>query len=482
MSIRDNTVKGIAWNSIGTIGAGIINLMITMILARMISPAEFGLLELLAIFVTISDTVVDSGFSQALIRDNDANDVDKSSVFYVNLFISIAIYAILFFCAPIIANFYDEDALIPLSRFVFLVVIFHSLAIVQNAIFNKNLDFRRPAFSALMAMFIAGVIAILMAFNDYGVWALAVNMVLFAFLKMLFLWIQSKWKPQLVISIISIKKYIKFGGYLLLQGLFDKVVTNLESLLIGKYYTKADLGYFSQARKFDSYITQTSTGVIQRVTYPALSKIRSNPNNLKEGYRRVLCMTMFGMLPILAFVYVTAPNLLLILYGKQWIGSAPYLRLWVIAGLLVSIYSIFINIFLVKGKSKLLLIISFFRQVLRIFTILLLIHIGVLALLQGIIIVTLISAIVYMYYGGKLINYTLADIIKDVWQLMVATLLSIVAIYITGFILISLPFYVVFILQMIIMIVMYLCTLAVLKNKQLMEITDIVKSLLVKKH
>ncbi len=476
MSLRDSAVKGVLWTGIGRVGAGLLNFILTMILARVLSPSDYGLLELLAIFTILSECFIDSGFSQAVIKDQNASQTDLSSVFFFNLTIALILYSGLFFAAPLIAIFYHEPILIKLSRFVFLVIIFHSCSIIQIANFSRNLQFRPQAIVSITAIIIAGTTAGIMAFEGFGVWALATNMVLFAFLKMVFFWLFSSWRPSFIVSFQSIKKYFKFGVNLLVQGLVDKFVTNLESLLIGRAYTKTDLGYFSQARKLDSYIIQTSTSVIQKVTYPILAKINSISSGLKDGYRRILQITMYAMIPLSLFMVICSEDLLYCLFGPKWISSSQYLRLWSIVGLLVSFYSIFINVFLVVNKTKELLYISIIRQVLRLVTIIVLIRLSILILIYGILCVTIVSAFLYTYIGGKYIHYSLWEIAKDLFPIVLSSFIASFFVYITYEIFENYSPYLIIPIQLLTMVIIYTISCAFMKCKAQKEVYAIIES------
>ena len=473
MSLRDNAVKGVVWTGIGTVGAGLLNFILTMILARVLSPSDYGLLELLAIFTVLSECFIDSGFSQAVIRDQHATQTDLSSVFFFNLTISLVLYVGLFFAAPSIADFYHEPSLVWLSRFVFLVIIFHSFSIIQNAIFSRDLQFRPQAMAAIISIIIAGVTAGIMAFNGFGVWALATNMVLFAFLKMLFYWLFSSWRPSFIVSFQSIRKYFKFGVNLLIQGLVDKFVSNLESLMIGRVYSKTDLGYFSQARKLDSYITQTSSSVIQKVTYPILAKLGDDVSQLKNGYKRVLGITMFVMSPMLLFTVASADNMLFVFFGPQWEASVPFLRLWAICGLLVVFHSIFINIFLVTDNTKKLLRIAMIKQALRLIAIFLLIKLSVLALMYGIVGVSVLTALLYCYFGGRLIGYGFREVVKDISLILIAALIGAINVFLIGYYLSMQNHYLIFILQILVMVAVYCFFSFVFKVPAYKEVKDI---------
>lgn len=476
MGLKEKAVRGVAWTAVGSIGSGLLNFILTMILARLLSPSDYGLLELIAIFTILSEVFVDSGFSQAVIRDNDATNEDLSSVFFFNTSISVVLYVLLFFSAPLIANFYNEPKLINLSRFVFLTIIFYSASIIQNAIFTKDLKFKPQAIAAIASIILSGTTSVILAVKGFGVWALATNMVLFAFLKTVFLWVLSTWRPILKVSMRSIKKYFKFGVNLLLQGLLDKFISNFESLMIGKVYTKTDLGYFSQARKLDTYINNTTTKVIKTVSYPILAKLQhsgDNNNALKNGYRRVLGVSMFSLVPMMFFTAASADNFLFCVFGPQWGESAPYLRLWSFCGLMVSFYSIFLNVFMVKDRTKDLLKLSIIRQIARLIVIFALIKISVMALMYGILVTTFLAMFLYSYYGGKMINYKLREVFVDLLPCIIPALAGAALVYFMPLLLPIPSPYLMFAIQLVVMLSVYLFGCKMMKNPAYFEVKDI---------
>lgn len=478
MGLRDKAANGAVWTSVGIIGGGVLYFILTMILARILTPADFGLVQLLSVFTIITEFIIDSGFGQAVIKDKNATNIDLSSVFFFNVVIALALYALLFFSAPYIARFYQEPKLIPLSRFVFLTIIFYSCSIIQDANFDRTLNFRPQAIATLLSIIISGGVALYLAFHGEGVWSLATYLVLYAFIRMVLLWLFSSWKPVFKVSMVSIKRYFKFGINLLIQGLIDKVVTNLESLFIGKVYTKADLGYVSQGQKADSYIAQKATGVIKKVSYPILAHLDSNSGDIKTGYRRVLKITMFFLVPLMFFTIASADNLLYSLFGSQWLPSTPYMRLASISGLSVSFYSIFINVFYVKDKTRQFLYISILRQILRVLVLLFLIRKGIVILLCGTTAVSLFSAWMYSFFGGRLINYSLKEILIDLWKTIIPAIIA-------SFIIYSIPFFIsisnrflLCVIQLLFMVIIYIPFTYLLKNSAFYEAISIVKGFL----
>ena len=424
MGLKLQAIKGFAWTSVGTVGYGCLNLLVTILLARLLTPHDFGVIELLVVFSGISDIIVDSGFSQAVIRDNEATDEDLSSVFFFNLFIGIIVYIALFVFAPFIASFYETPEMTALSRVVFLTIIFNSFSVIQNAQFSRSLNFKPYAVASMVAIFVSGSAAISMAICSLGIWALATNLVLFSFIRMLILWMMSSWKPKMCLHLNSINRYFSFGFNLLVQGLLDKIVTNLESLLIGKYYVKQQLGFFSQGRKLDSYVIQTSNNVVQKVSYPLLAKIQGDEDRLKSGYRMVMGVTMCCITPIIAIMVCGAEDIMLGIFGRQWLQASPFLRLWALCGWMVTLYSVFNNIFLVKGKSKLLLRCSIFRQVLRVLAIILLVRVSIMSMMYGIVAVTFMGGFNYIYWGGKQIHYPLWEVLKDLSGIVISVAIA----------------------------------------------------------
>lgn len=474
MGLRNKAVDGFLWTSVGTIGAGLINFLITIILARILTPSDFGLIELLIVFTTISEVFIDSGFSQAIIRDKNATVEDLSSVFFLNLIIAFFLYIILFFASPFIATFYNSPQLTILSRVIFLAIVFNSFSIVQNANFVRKLNFKPYALASIIAMTIAGITSVILALYDWGVWALVANIVLLAGIRTICLWIQSDWFPIFKIRYSSIKRYFSFGSSLLLQGLLDRIVTNMESLFIGKFYQKSDLGYFSQARKLDSYVIQTSTTVIQKVTYPILSSVGDDISKLRIGYKRIIGITMFCLTPIILLMFASADNCIIGLLGQDWAPAIPYFRLWIVCGWLVAIYSIYMNVFMVMGKNKKMLKITFIRQVMRLLVIFLLARAGIEILLYGIIIVTIMSAFGYMYVGGKLINYSLKDVFLDMWQIVLGNFFTALLIYFSGVLMKGMNHLLIFLIQGGFYVIIYLLFMRMIRNVYYREFVDII--------
>ena len=472
--IKDQTIEGLLWSATGTLGSGFVSLVITMILARLIEPKDFGIIEIVLALVILTTVCIDSGFTEAVIRDKNATQRDLSSVFYFNLGISVFLYLTLYFAVPLLASFYKLQSIVLLSRVMFLKLIFDALSMIQLANCYRLLHFKPPAKASLFGMILAGILSIISAYKGLGIWALVINTVGFSIFKSLFLWIYVQWIPSLEFSKNSIKRYFNFGGGLLAFSIIDKIVTNMESLLIGKVYSRSDLGYFSQARKFDSLIVQTIVGVIQKVTYPSLVQVNETESLLKEGYRKVMRISMFCLVPLAFFLFVSAESFMGTVYGEKWISAAPYLRAFSVLSIIFPLYSICINIFKVKGYSFRLLQLSILHQSVRVLVIILLLRKGVLVLTWGIVASMLFGATLFIPSGGKLINYNLIDISKDLTKTFLCSMISAGLVYFIARYFVRLDIMFLFAIQGIVMFISYWVLNILCKNNDYSEFKEIV--------
>jgi len=423
--LRKESLKGLFWMSLGKVGSGLTSLIVTMVLARMLYPEDFALIQLLIIFIAISNVFIESGFSQAIIRDDNPSQTDLSSVFYLNIIGAIIIYVFLLLAAPWIANFFDAPKLVDLARVTFLVIIFNSLIIIQNAILVKDLQFQIVSKCAVIGMLGAGVTAVSMAFLGFGVWAIAANMMFQPLFKAIALWYYSKWKPSLVFEIQSIKKYFSFGGFLLMQGLLDAFVTNINSIFIGRIYTKNDLGYYSQGRKLDGYIVSPFVSVLEQVTYPITAKLKNDEDKLKEGYREIFRIVIFTFLPISLFVIFHGNLIVISFFGDKWLAAGIYLSISALFDLFFPIQKLATNIIMVKGETRKMFYLAFVKQFVRLIVVISLAKVSVLALAIGFTTAGIFGGLLYIILAFKLINYGLFEFISDHGKTIILSILSI---------------------------------------------------------
>lgn len=432
MSLRVKTIKGVLWNAFEMLGGKTVQIVITIILARILAPEDFGIIGLLVIFSELSKVILDSGFSQALIRKNDVNQSDFSSVFYFNIVVGTILYVALYLSAPYISNFYDYPELTNVSRVVFLSIFINSFGIVQNAKIVKEVNFKILANRAIIANLIAGAVAVYLAYIGFGVWALVWQMVLASLLGVILLWIYSKWLPSLKFSFETVRSLFAFSGNLLLSGVFDVIVANIQGLLIGKFYTKADLGFYSQAKQLSSIPSQTLTAVIRNVTYPTLSVIQDNVKQLKDAYRKVIRIAIFVVTPLMLGLLAVGNNLIPFILGDNWKPAIDFFMLLCVTGAIFPLNSVNLSIILVRGKGKTYLKLSILKRIITIIAILLTIKYSVLALVIGQVLATIINTIITMIYSGKEINYRFSEQIKDIGGIILISLIMAGSVFLFG--------------------------------------------------
>ena len=474
MGLRSKAFSGFLWSSAGTLGNGLLGLLVTVILARLLTPEDFALIALLTVFVAISNVLVDSGFSQAIIRDDNPSEQDLSSVFLFNMTLSVGLYVILFIASSYIAVFYDFPELATFSRIVFLVIIFNAFSIIQNATLKRNLDFAKVEKSSVLGALCAGLLSVIMAFSGFGIWALVANMVLMPLFRSVLLWTFSKWRPKQKFSFLSIRKYLSFSMFLTIQYLIDVFVTNLNTLFIGKVYTKNDLGYYSQAGKLDSYIVTPLGSVLDKVVYPIFAKVKNDQDRLKEGYRQMLGLLLFVSLPVMLFVAFNAENTVVFFFGEKWRESGDYLKLLAILGLFQIIHKVFTNLVIVKGNTKTMLVFAVVKQSLRVLALVFTIHVSVDAMVLGFVVSGIIGSVLYIGLGMYYLQYHLKELFFDNYKTIISTFFAIVSVLYFANTFRSV--YVGFVLQCILMLVIYLFLNVLQKNGNVRLILSLLKS------
>lgn len=420
-SLKLKTFKGTVWSAIDGFSGQIIGFLITLFMARMLTPADYGLVGMIGIFIAISNVLVVSGFSQALVRKQDRSDVDDSTVFYFNIVVGFILYWILFFCAPLISKFYNEPLLTPITRLIGLGLIFNSLCVVQRSQFTLKIDFKTTAKIAIISSLISGTAGIISALCGLGVWAIVIQQLSGMVLTTTLLWANSSWRPIKVYSWQSFRELFSFGSKLLLSGLLDTLFHNIYSLVIGKVYKASDLGFYSRAYSFSDLATSNLTGIIQRVTYPVLCKVQTEQERLADGYRRILKMSAFIIFPLLVGMASVAKPMVITLLTEKWVYAAVLLVPICLSGMWYPVHAINLNLLQVKGRSDLFLRLEIIKKILAIVVLVVTVPMGLYAMCWGGVISSLIALVINTYYTGKLINL---GFFKQMYDLTPILLLS----------------------------------------------------------
>ena len=413
-SLKHKTVKGVGWSFIDNLSSSGITFLVGLVLARLLTPSEYGIMAILTIFIAVSNSIVDSGFSNALIRKTDAKQVDYNTVFLFNLVVSGLLYVVLFFAAPSISVFFNEPLLVEVLRVIGWVLVINALAIIPRTLFVKEANFKTQTKVSLIASISSGVVGISMALAGMGVWSLVGQQLSRQLLNTLFLWIYCKWRPVWEFSIQSFKELFGFGSKLLLSGLLDTVFKEIYSLVIGRCYTSAQLGQYTRANQFNQIFSSNLTTVIQRVSYPVLSSIQDEPERLREAYRKVIKSTMLISFACMLGLAAVAKPLIILLIGEKWLPAVGFLQIICFSGMLYPLHAINLNILQVKGRSDLFLKLEIIKKIIAVGPLVLGVLFSIEYMLWGSVCTSFIAYFLNSYYSANLINYPTKEQIKDI--------------------------------------------------------------------
>lgn len=466
-NLQTKTVYSVFWTACERFGALVIQFVVTLILARILSPSDYGLLGMLALFTAIGTLLIDSGFSQALIRKTGVIIHDYSTVFYTNIFLGMLVYVLLFCMTPYIADFYGIPELEDLSKVLFLIFPICALGIIQETILIKELKFKVTAFVAVSSAVVGGCVGVLCALNGYGVWALVYQQLTLYVVKVAMLWCVSRWRPRKEFDFNVLKELSGFSLNLLCIGFINNVFINIYILIIGKYFTVNDAGYYNQARLLEETPATLIVGVVHKATYPILSQIQDDNERLKAGYKRIISMTMFVSLPLLLGMLVMADNLFIVLFSEKWLPSVPIFRILCVYGALYPFHVINTNILRVKGEGRLYLYLEIVKKTLTVLAIVLTIKYGIIPLVWGSVVVSFIAVFFNMHFCGRLINYSILEQLWDISKNLVITLLMMVLVWGIGYIPVNRFF--LFFLQIVVGGIFYIGAAKLLKVDSLRE-------------
>lgn len=418
--LKSKTINSLKWSAIERLLVQAIQLLIMLVLARLLGPEAFGLVGLLAIFIAIGQTFTDSGFSSALIRKLDRNETDFSTTFYFNIIVSIFFYLIFFLLAPFVADFYSQPELVSLMRVMSLIVITNAFCVIQRVILSVEMDFKSQAKASLFSVMASSFIALLCAYLGFGVWTLAYQALSLSIFNVLFLNIIHPWLPKKQFSKKSFNYLFGFGSKLLLSGLLETIYKNIYQLIIGRVFNVMQVGYFSQANQLASLPAMTLTSIIQRVTYPMLSHLQDDNNQLEKTYTITLKMTAFVVFPLMAGLAFISTPLLTLLLGYKWQPAATLLTYLALGFMLYPIHAINLNILQVKGRTDLFLKLEIIKKIMITLMLIITVPLGIEAICIGAMLQSYIALGINMYYSGKFINLTFIKQIKDllpIWLL-----------------------------------------------------------------
>ncbi|MGL5317888.1 MAG: lipopolysaccharide biosynthesis protein [Bacteroidales bacterium] len=433
MTLKKKTATALIWNLVDRLLSQFSYFVTGLILAKLLSVTDFGLVGALSLFVALSSIFIEGGFSSALIRKQDATEKDYSTIFYINMLVSILLYALLYIVSPFIADFYDQPQLVNIGRVLFLSLIFNSAGLIQNTLLSKDVNFRLQTIANISSLILSGGITIFLAYKGYGVWALVYQTLSISIIKTAFLWISSSWRPRLVFSLNSIRSMFSYSTNLLGSQFINTIFLNIYSLIIGRFFSVQELGYYAQAQKMNDMAVSVLNNPVQTATFPIFSMIQDDQARLVNAFRKTMRFAMFLCFWFLPMLVLMSRPLLLFLIGEKWANSVPFLQLLAVGGVFTILAALVNNFVRVCGRTDLLFRLEIAKLILAISILVCTIPYGAIVVVIGQAVAKILIAVMNMYFIGREIHYSLQQQSKDIAPYMGIAIVAIVVSYLVSY-------------------------------------------------
>ncbi|MBC8213908.1 MAG: MOP flippase family protein [Candidatus Marinimicrobia bacterium] len=431
-NLKNKTIRAFFWSLSGQLGQQSIVFVISVILARLLEPYQFGLIGILSIFVALANTLLDFGFGSAIVQRQNLEQKDLSTIFYFNVGTGICLSLILFFTAPLIASFFEIPQLSILARVLSANFIINSLAIVHGAILVKKIDFKTQVLIRLFSIVISGTIAITLAINGWGVWSLVIQTISQNILNTILLWVISDWKPSAIFRFKSLKEIFGFSANIAGSSIINVIFDKLDIILVGKLYAPTDLGFYTRAMSLQMLPIKNTYRVLRRVMFPVLSKIQNDLERLRSVYVKVIHVVAFISFPLMFGLLVVANPLVRVLLTDKWLPVVKYLQLLCLGGFLYPLSAINLNILLVKGRADIFFRLEIVKKVILTIAIIIGLKWGIVGLISAKVITSYIAFYLNIKYSGNMINYSITQQLKDLFPYFVLSIIMAMLTYAVG--------------------------------------------------
>lgn len=454
MEISRNTVlKSFFWKFLERGGSQIVNFIVTIILARLLLPEEYGIIALILVFVNIANVFVDGGLNTALIQNKESGKEDFNTIFFFSFFLSLVLYLILFLLAPLVSKFYGQDELTPIIRVLSLSVIIYSYNSVQSAFVSKNMLFSMLFRSTMISSVIAGLLGIFAAYKGLGVWALVIFNLTQAFVTMFVLRWSIEWKPSFQFIKERFVKLFDFGWKVFLSNLVISLFVNIRTLIIGKFYSASTLAFFDRGRQFPSLFMDNINSTIQAVLFPVFSDVQDNKENVRAMMRRSIKSSCLIIFPILVGLFAIAEPLVICLLTEKWLDAVPYIRIFCLGYMLMPIQTANMQAILSLGYSNITLKLELIKKFLEITILVISVLISAYAVAWGVVVYNFICLFINLFPNNKLLGYSIVSQIKDILPYLFSSLVMGCVVYCMNYI--SLPSIIILLIQLISGVLIY---------------------------
>ncbi len=478
-SLKEKTARGLFWGFLSSGGMQLLNLIIGIFLARLLSPQEYGIVGMLAIFSLIAVNLQDSGFGVALINIKDIKHNDYNSVFWFNIGVSILLYLVLFLCAPLIAAFFHQPCLVPLSRFVFLGFIFSALGITSNAVLTRNLMVKEKAIITLLALLISGTVGVVMAFNGFSYWSLAAQQVLYNVIICIGRFFYARWWPTLHVDFTPVKRMFSFSYKVLVTTVLGTISNNVLTVIFGRLFPATTVGNYTQANKWNTMANWLVSGTVSQVAQPVLARINDDRERQCRVFGKILRFTAFMSFPVMFGFSLIAPEFITITIGSQWENSIPLLQILCISGAFIPFYTVYQHLFLSLGKSNIYMWLNIAQIVIIISTVLACHSLGITAMVIAFACINVLWLLAWQFFASRLIGYGYQRMLLD---LMPFLLIALAVMVVTYFV--TLPIgnlYVLLVVRVLLAVALYALTMKLTHATIYRECVEFIRSRMKKK-
>ena len=470
--MKDGVIKNFVWRLAERCGAQLVTFIVSIVLARILAPEDYGKIALMTVFTAIMQVFVDSGLGTALIQKKDADDLDFSSVFYFNFALCLILYTVMFLLAPFIANFYRDETLVPIIRVISLTIVISGVKGIQQSYVSRNMLFKRFFFATLGGTVFSAALGIGMAYAGAGVWAIVAQQLSNTTIDTLILWITVKWRPKKAFSWDRLKKLLSFGWKMLASSLLDTIYNNLRNLVIGRIYSSADLAYYNQGDKMPSVIVNNINTSIDSVLLPTMANAQDDCTRIKEMTRRAIKMSTYAMAPLMMGLAFCAEPIIQLVLTEKWLPCVPYLRIFCITYMFYPIHTANLNAIKAMGRSDMFLELEIAKKIVGIFLLILTMNFGVMAMAYSLLVGSVLNQIINSWPNRKLLLYGYTEQIKDILPSILLAVGMGICVYFVGFI--HLPTIVVLILQICLGAVIFIGLSALLRFEEFTYIINLI--------
>ncbi|MBR5169704.1 MAG: lipopolysaccharide biosynthesis protein [Muribaculaceae bacterium] len=421
-NLKQKTAQGLFWGILSSGGMQLLNLIIGIFLARLLSPGEYGIVGMIAIFTLIAGNLQESGFGVALINIKDIKHEDYNSVFWFNIIVSLVLYTVLFFCAPLIASFFHQPCLTKLSRFVFIAFIFAALGISPNAMLVRALKMKEKAITSLSALVVSGTVAVVMAMKGFSYWSLATQQILYNVVIVIGRFYYTRWCPTLKVDFTPVKKMFSFSYKVLVTAVLTTINNNMLTVVFGRLFPAQAVGNFTQANKWNTMANQLVTNTVAQVAQPVLTRITDDQERQRRVFGKMLRFTAFLAFPTMFGLAIVAPQLILLAIGEKWVDSIPLLQILCISGAFIPLYTVYQNLFLSQGKSDTYMWLSISQIAVMLIAVLACHKLGITAMVIAFACINICWLLAWQFFASKLIGYSYMQMLRDLLPFMFISL------------------------------------------------------------